>query len=280
MRGGEPETRSEHARPVTPSGSLPRLASGGDRAKLGGGIGMANMGDDANSDWWLGADRLWRKGTPPADWRQADDGRWHPPPTSALVTTSEMPVVDDVPPEDGRPRQRARRRPGPGAGRPANHAHRGPQPRRDDSVRGRPEWVRVVVPAAAAVVVLSLIGVAVASAGGGDGSGDRAAGAAGVAEAPSQSTVPATTSTTASSRSQVPDGSSTTTDPQDGPSATSSTTDQPGQPGTSATPTSVAADPFANCTDAQLAAVDRPGNRPPSWYFERLDRDGNGVLCD
>jgi hypothetical protein len=38
---------------------------------------------DTGSSWWLGADRLWRKGQPPSGWHQTRDGLWHPPPTAA-----------------------------------------------------------------------------------------------------------------------------------------------------------------------------------------------------
>jgi hypothetical protein len=38
---------------------------------------------DSGSTWWLGADRLWRKGQPPSGWHQTRDGLWHPPSTAA-----------------------------------------------------------------------------------------------------------------------------------------------------------------------------------------------------
>lgn len=57
------------------------------------------------------------------------------------------------------------------------------------------------------------------------------------------------------------------------PTAAPPTTAPPG-PGPSP-PT----DPFARCSEADLSAVGR-SNRQWWWDVERLDRDGNGVLCD
>jgi hypothetical protein len=38
---------------------------------------------DAGTSWWLGADKMWRKGRPPSGWHQTRDGLWHPPSTAA-----------------------------------------------------------------------------------------------------------------------------------------------------------------------------------------------------
>jgi hypothetical protein len=60
---------------------------------------------DAGSSWWLGADRLWRKGRPPSGWHQTRDGLWHPPSTAATrlkveTTGSTEPTAVPEPPDE------------------------------------------------------------------------------------------------------------------------------------------------------------------------------------
>ncbi len=35
--------------------------------------------DETSVNWWMDDTSRWHRGVPPAGWRQADDGRWHPP---------------------------------------------------------------------------------------------------------------------------------------------------------------------------------------------------------
>jgi hypothetical protein len=70
---------------------------------------------DGSGDWWLGADKLWRKGRPPSGWHQTRDGLWHPPPTAAtrLNPATVDSTVIKLGPRSSAPTRQAERSPAP-----------------------------------------------------------------------------------------------------------------------------------------------------------------------
>ncbi|HEY3140641.1 MAG TPA: hypothetical protein VGJ86_05910 [Acidimicrobiales bacterium] len=201
------------------------------------------MGDE-RAAWWLGADRLWRKGAPPAEWRQSHDGRWHPPP-DPLDETALLPVT-------GHRQQPAGRQPG--------HARQGPPEGNDLRALWR-KWA-----ALGTIVLAGLIGtVALALATTATGAGPHEA----AADRPGQPSVGGTPSQPAASPSTVPPVTSTS-QPGPAPTTTSTPTTDPA--------TTTPDDPFALCA-AQGFRLGHRGH-DLDWYQNHFDRDGDGILCN
>jgi hypothetical protein len=207
---------------------------------------------DAERSWWLDAHRTWRRGTPPEGWRQAGDGRWHPPHRRPDDTTEELAVL-------------AASRTAPVTA-PTHMATAGPP-------RGLP--VGIGLGALVAVVLLAAAGVLVAVSTGSDRrpspSPDEIGAPAGV---PAAGRSTSTSSPTPPAQGEAPPGSGagaapdppvTTTGP-----ATTTTAPSPDPPDGD--------DPLDACTAGQRNMIER-GNHPWEWYLARFDEDGDGILC-
>ncbi len=231
---------------------------------------------DADSSWWLGTDLVWRRGTPPPGWREVRRGRWQPS-AGSDETTEELalvgggPVVTELPPEEpARPEHLMA-----ASGTPSRQvpAHVTPD-------RGLPPVVRTVA------TVLVVVGFAAGLATIGASLTSRDAGQAGdplgrqppptappapdTAEAPAQHEAPgdAAPSTTVATATSPSSPTATSSPPSDGGAS-------PPSPSRTVPP---ASDPLAACTTGQRQLIER-GNHPWSWYLERFDHNGDGVLC-
>lgn len=208
--------------------------------------------------WWLGEDRKWREGPPPAGWYQGTDGRWHPEePDPAAVAAAQdptEPIMIQPPP---------RRKP--------------PSPPRPRGFYGLPQWTRVALGATAATV--ALVGAAVLTLrsdhpSDSPASLDRDGGGSGATD-------PSGDPSTADPDS--PPGSASSDDPSTSPSSSDATT--PSSTGSSSTttePPSTSAPPsgpLALCSPGQRAMIER-ATHPPEWYVERFDADHDGIFCE
>jgi hypothetical protein len=227
---------------------------------------------DSGSGWWFGADRRWRKGQPPRSWRQASDGTWRPPSDGGAWA------------EDA-------------AEQPARHLTAVPDLPDDDRPRDSSLATRIVAPLSIVVVALcgivaiaAVAGIARVETGGSGGSGGRTDDLASVEPAPDPPATsgPADPTVTPTGRSSPParrpaDSSSTSTSTSSTSTMTTSTssstssTTEPPSTGTTTEPPPT--DAFALCSEVQLAIVGR-GNHPWSWYLDRLDANGDGILCN
>jgi hypothetical protein len=218
-------------------------------------------------------------------WRRpAGDDRRHPSATAADRTTAQQPVLGlapwtdppdppdqpaaALPPTrsmDALPARHLPRGRAPGAAGPGRKSHTA------DRLLAVPVGLRIAMVALAAVIVLATAGVFVTAAGHDEDPGAPSpdelgapgdADAPGVASAPTTSPVPSTTSST----STVP------------PSPTSTGAPATTEPSSVPTSTVPAGDPLAACSTGQRNAIER-GNHPWSWYVERFDEDGDGILC-
>lgn len=213
--------------------------------------------DGLGTTWWLGADRKWREGPPPAGWYQGTDGRWHPPdaPRPEAVAAAEAPterITIEPPPRPGT------------RGQP-------------ESLYGRylaiPQWTRVAMGAGIATVVLAAAAVLTIKSGGSGGdSADPPDGGPPTTVAPAGHTP-----TSAGDPSSAPSSSSSeqpaTTTTED---EATTTTARRGPTTTEAPPSN---DPLALCSPGQRSMIER-GTHPQSWYIEHFDPDHNGVFCE
>jgi hypothetical protein len=92
---------------------------------------------DSHVNWWMDASCRWHQGLPPPGWRQASDGRWHPP---APDDTTEEAAIG--PPEGGA------------------HPAGGGRTNLWDAYRGWPPWARAIGPVVAAVLAIGVLGAA------------------------------------------------------------------------------------------------------------------------
>jgi hypothetical protein len=239
---------------------------------------------DAYRSWWLGTDRVWRRGTPPPGWRQEHDGRWQPPERPAEVATQELPVQDDAPggdppawpsePSAGGPARGGRHMAAPGA--PA-----APRPGHEHRRRGRARFWLLAGPGLFAALGLTAGALAATGHLSADDVGpaadpraqapppttppvsDGAGGAAQPRGAPGDPVAPTTTT----------GGTSTTVTRSGAPPV--ATTEPAPSPSPSVVPP---LDPFAACSPGQRQLIAR-GDHPWSWYVERFDPDGDGIFC-
>jgi hypothetical protein len=223
---------------------------------------------DSGSGWWFGADRRWRKGEPPRSWRQASDGTWRPPSDGGAWA------------EDA-------------AEQPARHLTAVPDLPDDERHRDSSLATRVVAPLS--IVVVALCGIVAIAAVAGiaqvetAGSGGRTDDLASLEPAPDQPATsgPTDPTGTPTGRSSPPargpaDSSSTSTSTSSMSSTTTSassstSTTEPPSTGTTTEPPPTGA--FALCSEGQLTGIGR-GNHPWSWYLDRLDANGDGILCN
>ena len=170
--------------------------------------------DETRVNWWMDDTSRWHRGLPPAGWRQADDGRWHP-------------LGDDEPTEEMAQTP------------PAGAAHLAVD--RSPDVAGGwgwPRWARVAVLASVVLVAVVVIAGAAMTGGGGEDDGAVVTGGS--------------TTTTTAGTSAAPATEPSATDPQaasGGPSTTEGS-DPPAPDTTEPVPTTTTVAPEVPPTPA------------------------------
>jgi hypothetical protein len=219
---------------------------------------------DADWAWWLGADLVWRRGTPPAGWREVRPGRWAPP-SGADDTTEELALVGEAPVLAERPEAEPVQ-PGHLIVASGTAALR----RRGQPIPGR-GWPPNARTLATLLVVLGLAAVLAAAAASLTGPDAGRAGApSGQPPPPSVPGRPGTSDAPGDAAPSMTVATSTSTSP-----SSSTATRSPASPSPAIAPTS---DPLTACSPGQRRLIER-GGHPLSWYLERFDHDGDGVLC-
>jgi hypothetical protein len=212
----------------------------------------AMAAEDSEPEWWIAADRTWRRGRPPTGWRQGPHRLWSPPSQQATAPWGDL---------HNRPTEQMDALPDSGSARRAADTALV-----TDAYRWYltlPIWTRVAILVVAAVVVPGVL--LVATDGGSEVPRSSFTHDGATPEGPGMSRAPVPPSTTEGTTGAV--STTTATTAVTAPASTASTTPVP------------PVDPLALCAPGQRAAIER-ANHPWEWYVDRFDPDGNGVLCE